>query len=228
MKRFWKSLGVVVVAAAASVALVAPGSAQAAADTTPPTAPSGLTVTGLSFTWATLAWSPSTDNSGSLYYEVTIDLPSGPYSPNPSEDTTVQFGGLEAGHTYTVSVRALDYAGNASAPVSTHFTTLARTVPPPTAPANLRGVLTGGVLTGIAWDPSVFSGHVSYVLWSGSTQFWSTSKTSVTVRELVFDAEAVHPGGAYTLKVQAIGTDNYLSDFSAPLTVTIPKTVPVR
>jgi len=177
---------------------------------------------------ASLTWNPSTDNSGSLYYEVTIDLPSGPYSPNPSSDPAAEFGGLLAGHTYTVTVRALDFAGNASASVSTQFTTSARTGPPPTAPANLHGVFTGGVLTAIAWDASVFNGHVSYVLWSGSNQMWSGTKTSVTVRDLVHVAEAVRPGGTYTMTVQAIGTDNYLSDFSAPLTVTIPKTVPAR
>jgi hypothetical protein len=31
-----------------------------------------------------------------------------------------------------------------------------------------------------------------------------------------------HDGGTYTMTVQAIGTDNHLSDLSAPLTVTIP------
>jgi hypothetical protein len=42
------------------------------------------------------------------------------------------------------------------------------------------------------------------------------------VFELVNIACAVTSGGTYTVTVQAIGTDNYLSDFSAPLTVTIP------
>ena len=38
-------------------------------------------------------------------------------------------------------------------------------------------------------------------------------------------SEGVKKGSTYTLTVQAIGTDNYLSDLSAPLTVTIPTTV---
>jgi hypothetical protein len=36
---------------------------------------------------------------------------------------------------------------------------------------------------------------------------------------------AVEPGGTYTFTVQAIGEHNYLSEHSAPLTVTIPSTV---
>jgi hypothetical protein len=97
-------------------------------------------------------------------------------------------------------------------------------VQPPTAPADLRGVYTDGVLTAIAWDPSVFDGHVSYQLFANSTWAWATSSTSVTVWKLVV-SEGVRKGSTYTLTVQAIGAGNHLSDLSAPLTVTIPTTV---
>jgi hypothetical protein len=60
------------------------------------------------------------------------------------------------------------------------------------------------------------------VLYSGSNVLWSTSDTRVTVSDLVNIACSVSPGGTYTMSVRAIGTDNYLSGFSAPLTVTIP------
>lgn len=227
MKRVWMILTTVATTVAASAALLAPGPAFAATDRTPPTTPTNLHVQTVSFTWATLAWDASTDNSGSLTYQATIDLPSGPYTQTDLS-TSQGFGGLEAGHTYTVSVRALDFSGNLSASVSVQFTTLPRTGPPPTTPANLRGEYVDGALTAIAWDPSVFTGGVSYVLYSGTTVLASASEPRVTVHDLVYINCSVSLGGTYTVTVQAIGTDNYLSAVSAPLTVTIPQTVPVR
>ncbi|GAA2691573.1 fibronectin type III domain-containing protein [Actinoplanes palleronii] len=220
LPRVGRVLATAVVAVTASVTLLGAGPARAAADTTPPTVPAGLTASQVSFTSATVTWNASTDNSGSLYYEVTINQTTGPYTQIVS-DPAVEFGGLTAGRTYTVSVRALDFSGNASASASTQFMTPARPGPPPTAPANLRGVLTGGILTGIAWDASVFDGHVSYQLFANGTWAWATSKTSVTVRELVA-SEGATAGHTYTFTVQAIGTGNYLSDLSAPVTLTIP------
>jgi hypothetical protein len=222
-----KRILTILTAAAASMALLTPGAARAAADRTPPTAPTGAHVETVSFTWATIAWGASTDNSGWVTYEATIDLPGGPYTQRDL-NTSQGFGGLEAGHTYTVSVKAVDFAGNASAPVLVRFSTLPRTGPPPTTPADLRGEYADGVLTAIAWDPSVFAGGVSYVLYAGDTVLTATSHTRVTIHDLVYYDESVNPGGTYTMTVQAWGQDNYLSGFSEPLTVTIPRTVPVR
>jgi hypothetical protein len=215
------------VAVAASVGLLTPSAALAATDHTPPTTPTNLHVETVSFTWATIAWDASTDNSGWVTYEATIDLPSGPYTQRDL-NTSQGFGGLEADHTYTISVKAVDLAGNASASVSVQFTTLPRTGPPPTTPTNLRGEYVDGVLTAIAWDPSVFAGGVSYVLYARDTPLADTSNTRVTIHDLVYVDESVNPGGTYTMTVQAWGTDNYPSGFSEPLTVTIPQTVPAR
>jgi len=227
MKRILRILTAVAATVVASAALLTPSPAFAATDRTPPTTPTNLHVQTVSFTWATVAWDASTDNSGSLTYQATIDLPSGPYTQTDL-NTSQGFGGLEAGHTYTVSVQALDFSGNLSPSVSVQFTTLPRTGPPPTTPANLRGEYVNGVLTAIAWDPSIFNGGVSYMLSAGGTVLFSTSRTLVTVHDLVYVECSVSPGGTYTMTVQAIGTDNYLSGISAPLTVTIPQTVPIR
>ena len=227
MKRILTILTAVATVVAASVALFAPSPAFASTDRTPPTTPTDLHVQSVSFTWVSLAWDASTDNSGWVAYDATIDLPSGPYTErvfSPAQE----FGGLEAGHTYTVSVHAVDLAGNVSASVSVQFTTLARTGPPPTTPTNLRGVYVNGVLTAIAWDPSVFDGGVSYVLSTANGPLADTSDTSVTIHDLVYYDESVNPGGTYTMTVQAWGTDNYPSGVSDPLTVTIPDAVPAR
>jgi hypothetical protein len=227
MTRVLRALAVTVVMVAASATMLGPGQAVAAGDTAPPTTPAGLHVVEASFTWVHLAWAPATDNSGpvnnsgSVNYEASIDGPGGRLTQTGPE-TNRAFGGLEAGQTYTASVRAFDRAGNTSATVSIPFTTLPRTGPPPTVPGNLRGEYVDGVLKGIAWDASVFAGTVTYELFSGSTSIWATSDTSVTIFELIHIACAVEPGGTYTLTVRAIGEHNYPSGLSTSLTVTVP------
>ncbi len=218
--RAWALVGAV--AAVVIAVLLAPSTAGAATPTdhTPPTTPANLHVQSLTFTAVTLAWDASTDNSGTVMYDVTLN------PGNLSDrafDPTQSFGGLTAGTSYTASVQAVDLAGNTSAAVSVQFTTPARTLPPPTTPTNLRGVFTDGVLQGIAWDPSQHATPVSYILRSGDTVFHTGAATSVSVFTLEFVDCAVNPGGTYTLTVQAISADLDLSARSAPLTVTIPK-----
>lgn len=199
--------------------VLAPAPAQAAGDTTPPTTPANLRVDALSYTWVTLAWNASTDNSGAPMYEARID--SIPLSSVRTFETRQGFGGLDAGVRYTASVWAVDLAGNRSAAVSVTFTTLPRTQPPPAAPANLRPVFVNGVLHSIAWDATPYSTPVSYQLFSGANSVFATWGTSVTTFELLNYA-CLDPGSTHTFTVQAIAEHNYLSEHSAPLTVTLP------
>ncbi|BCB76732.1 hypothetical protein GCM10022251_50020 [Phytohabitans flavus] len=215
-------------ALAACAVLAIPTTASAApADRTPPTAPTNLRVQNVAHTWFTLAWNASTDNSGSVLYEATVQTPDGPLHARAFSPTQ-GFGGLNPGTTYTASVRAVDPSGNASAAVSIPVTTPARTLPPPTTPANLRGVYVEGVLDRIAWDASTHGTPVSYLLRSGDIVLSSTSDTTVSIFQLVHIDCAVEPGGTYTLTVQALSADNDVSARSAPLTVTIPRTLPSR
>src|SRR5690242_12148019 len=52
-------------------------SRAAAADTTPPTVPTGLTVTGVTFNHVSLAWTASTDDTGVTGYLITRTWPAG-------------------------------------------------------------------------------------------------------------------------------------------------------
>jgi Cellulose binding domain/Fibronectin type III domain len=112
-------------------------------DTTPPSAPTGLTVTGLSPAGAALSWSPSTDNVGVTGYNV------------------YRFDGLYIstllatvpGTTYTATpgrlpesfyVRARDAAGNVSiasnaVPAGSTPTSSPPSSPPPTPPSCRAG-----------------------------------------------------------------------------------------
>jgi hypothetical protein len=206
------------------VAALMPSPASAAKDTTAPTAPTNLRVETVSHTWVRLAWDPSTDNAGAPMYEGRLHAPE---FPNGSRtfDTALGFGGLQAGTTYVASVFAVDLAGNQSAAVPIEFSTLARSGPPPSTPANLRAVYANGVLSSIAWDPSSHSSPVSYQLYSGPDSLFATWGTSVSAFELIHHAY-VDPGSTHTFTVQAIGAGNYLSEHSQPLTATLPVNPP--
>jgi chitodextrinase len=128
-------------------------------DTTPPSAPTGLAVSGISQTGATLAWSASSDNVGVAGYDV--------YAQGSKVTTTSStnhtYGSLTCGTSYTLGVVAFDAAGNRSSQATTTMTTSACSTPPPTGgnwpasflngPAGTNNILPSrqGVLVGI-WD----------------------------------------------------------------------------
>nr|WP_268625475.1 glycosyl hydrolase family 18 protein [Paenibacillus alvei] len=87
-------------------------------DTTPPTAPSNLQVTGKSATSVTLSWSASTDNVGVSGYTVSY----GTNAVNVT-DTTVTITGLTPNTNYAFTVIAKDAAGNVSTGTSVQVTT---------------------------------------------------------------------------------------------------------
>ena len=80
------------------------------ADTTPPTAPSNLSTSGVGQTAVTLSWTASSDNVGVVGYRTfrngaTVATVSG---------TASTFTGLTCGTSYTLAVEAYDAAGNIS------------------------------------------------------------------------------------------------------------------
>ena len=85
-------------------------SAQAR-DRTPPTAPTNLVVTATTEHSVSLAWAPSTDNSGRFNYLLTGAGATGTVSQTQTSHT---IGGLQSGKTYMIRVYARDLAGNLS------------------------------------------------------------------------------------------------------------------
>jgi chitodextrinase len=81
------------------------------ADTTAPSVPTGLASSAITQTGFTFSWSASTDNVAVTGYDVTINGG----APIAKTTTSHAFTGLTAGTTYSVTVRAKDAAGNASA-----------------------------------------------------------------------------------------------------------------
>ncbi len=84
-------------------------------DTSPPTAPSGLHVTGHTSTTVSLAWNAATDNTGVTGYRVQL-LAGSTTLAGTTASTAFTVTGLSPSTTYTFDVVATDAAGNVSPP----------------------------------------------------------------------------------------------------------------
>ena len=125
-------------------------STLACADTTPPTQPTNLRLVSATTTSATLAWNPSTDNVGVAGY----DIYRAGTKVGTVSTTSYASNGLACATNYSIGVKALDSAGNASPQATTTVTTSPCTTPTPTAcplpaypDANCTGVPPGTTLT---------------------------------------------------------------------------------
>ncbi|NML19337.1 T9SS type A sorting domain-containing protein [Pseudoflavitalea sp. G-6-1-2] len=81
-------------------------------DLTAPTAPSSFTVSGMASNYAYLKWNASTDNVGVVKYEIYING-SKTYT---TKETSFNISNLNENTNYTIYVKAVDAAGNASSP----------------------------------------------------------------------------------------------------------------
>ncbi len=117
-------------AAANASTATSPLAVTTSADTTPPTAPTGLTASGITQDAATLTWTASTDDIGVTGYVVYAQAGAAARAQVGTVGagvTTFQVTGLSAGTAYTLSVEATDAAGNHSAAATTTATTEAAT-----------------------------------------------------------------------------------------------------
>ena len=137
------------------LALVVVGSVAAAnrpprGDRTPPTTPTNLRYTSLSQTSVTLAWNPSTDNSGSFSYSVYKD---GQSFTVPQTQTSYTIDWLSPGYTYSFYVTATDGSLNQSGQSNTITVTTPRDTTPPTAP-ELSGFVRSPSSVALTWARS--------------------------------------------------------------------------
>jgi hypothetical protein len=99
--------------------------ALAARDRTPPTRPTNLRVTSITSYRVSLAWNPSTDNSGTFSYRVVVGN-GATYTVPQSQTTFTLF--VAPNGTYSVYVYAIDGSGNRSQ----RSNTVSATPPPDT------------------------------------------------------------------------------------------------
>jgi hypothetical protein len=179
-------------------ALVIAGCNSASApppDTTPPTAPAGLTVTPVSSSQLNLSWTASTDNVGVTGYKVERCQGAGCLNflqAGTPTTTTFSDSGLAAPTQYSYRVRATDAAGNNSGYSNTASATTQAGSPITVSISPRRGGLTLSQTqtftanvtndvgaAGVTWTKSggSFSGTPS----TTSATFFSTTAGSFTI-----------------------------------------------
>jgi len=122
-------------------------------DTTAPTTPTNLTATGTTQSATALSWTASTDNVSVTSYDI---FRNGTYLASANTNSYAATG-LNAGTTYTFTVKAKDAAGNISASSNTvSVTTLTNNTDSsaPSTPTNLTAALTTQNSTALAWNAS--------------------------------------------------------------------------
>ena len=197
---------VLTVLAVPATALAAPDR-KTAADRSKPTTPEALRVTAITSTSVSLAWGPSTDDSGSLTY--TVRESGGATRSVPQTQSAYTWTGLTPNRTYRFTVSAVDGAGNRSA-ASNEVTATTPESMPPAIPANLRlADATVNTLT-LAWD--AVADATGYELHSPVAGTHRTTGTSITVHWLF-------PDTGYTFTVRAFNAAGTASPASEPLTV---------
>src|SRR4029079_16792402 len=129
-----------------------PATTPAAADTTPPTVPTGLAATVISSTQINLSWTASTDNVGVTGYQVFRDG----VQIATVATTTYADSGRTPNTTYQYAVRATEAASNLSAlPASVPATTpAAADTTPPTVPTGLAATVISSTQINLSWTAS--------------------------------------------------------------------------
>jgi chitodextrinase len=110
------------------------------ADTTTPTTPTGVTAAAMSSTEIVLSWGAASDNAGVTAYEIYAG--GNHLASVPSTTTTFLYSGLAPSTEYCCTVRAIDAAGNESAPSdppACATTAQVADTTPPAAPTGLAG-----------------------------------------------------------------------------------------
>lgn len=185
---------------------------SAARDRTPPTKPTNLRVTGMTPYSVSLAWKPSTDNSGSVTYTICCANVSSETFPGPAS-SRVYTAGLEAGRTFTLRISARDAAGNFSGYSNSVTFTLPRDTTPPTKPS-VSVTDVGATHVSLNWSSVEDGPYVWFtVFMNGSPVMQGSRDTSATFGPLT-------PETTYTFTVQARDFAGNNSPVSDPITVT--------
>ena len=194
------------------VLLVPASPASAARDRKPPTTPTNLRVTGMTAYSVSLAWNPSTDNSGSVTYTICCANVSSETFPGPAS-SRVYRAGLEAGRTFTLRISARDAAGNVSGYSNTVTFTLPRDTTPPTKPI-VTVTDVGPTHVSLSWSSTEDGPNVWFtVFMNGSAVQQGVKDTSGTFGPL-------SPETTYTFTVRANDFGGNVSPLSDPVTVT--------
>jgi chitodextrinase len=194
------------------------GPAWAAVDRKPPTTPTNLRVTGTTAYSVSLAWNPSTDNSGSFHYIICCSSTASSTVPGTVSSFTFT-AGLESGRSYTLRIVAIDAAGNASKYSNSVTVTLPRDTVPPTTPlVSVTGV--GPTHVALAWASTDNGPNIWYSVSNNGAPVLIGTRATAAVIPLL------EPETTYTFVVGARDFAGLSSPLSDPTTVTTPPSNP--
>ncbi len=195
-------------------------SAQKARDRKPPTAPTNLVVTAMTPDSVTLAWGPSTDNSGRFNYIICCAGSAVTVSQTVTSHT---LQGLSSGATYVFRVYAKDAAGNLSKPSNAVTVTLPGDLAAPTKPV-VEALDVGPTHTSLTWSStddgptlwySIYFDGQPVITFNSRTGTFTCSAVLVPTGCVPLDQETT-----YTVTVRARDVDGNSSPLSDPVFVT--------
>ena len=196
---------------------------EKAKDMEAPTVPSGVTVTDITETRATVSWEASTDNVEVAGYNVYVNDTK--VNAAPVTGTTYDLTGLTEETEYTVTVTAVDTSENESVrSEAATFTTLKTEDPKdteaPTVPANVRTSDVTETTAKVAWDEASDNvGVVGYNVYVNETK---VNDELVTGTE--YDLTGLTEETEHTVNVTAVDAEGNESVRSEAVTFTTLKT----
>ena len=180
--------------------------AAMAADTVPPTSPSNVRVLATGPSTVTISFTGSTDNVGLKWYVVRV----GDRQQATTSPSSTQVGGLLSNTSYSLTVVAVDKAGNVSAPSQpVAFTTTAWP-----SPTGLRVTSSAGGTVSLAWTRPANMDPYRYLIYDSGRPEAVAKTETVTMQRLI--------GGTHTFTVKAMHSNQDVSPASASVTVTVP------
>jgi chitodextrinase len=164
-------------------------------DTSPPTTPGSLIVSGSTSNSISVSWHASADDVGVAGYTIYVNST----QVGTTAATSYAAAGLACGTSYTVAVDAYDAAGNHSDRTAVQRSTGACSgdTTPPSTPGSLTQ--TGSTTSSVALSWSASSDNVAvsgYTVYVNSTQVGTTAATAYT-------ASGLTCGSSYTVAVDA-------------------------
>jgi Fibronectin type III domain len=203
--RFAMRLGVVFAGCAGMGVIGAP--VAGAADTQPPTAPSNVRVLSVKPDTVTISFTGSTDNVGLRWYVARVEGVRQQATTSPS---ATEIGGLKADTSYSLTVVAVDRAGNVSAPSEPVAARTAKWTPP----TNAQVTSVSGGTVSLAWNgPSNMRDPYRFLVYDGGRAEAMARIGSVTMQRLA--------PGTHVFTVKAMHSSGDLSPASNPVTVTV-------
>ncbi|MGH2898492.1 MAG: LamG-like jellyroll fold domain-containing protein, partial [Solirubrobacteraceae bacterium] len=206
---------------------IADSTTAAAADTTPPTAPTALAVTAVSTSRLDLSWTAATDNVGVVEHRVERCQGTNCTSwaqVGTTATTSFSNTGLAANTVYRFRVRAADAAGNVGAySAIASGRTLAADTTAPSAPTGLTATAASTTRIDLGWTAStdnvgVTGYRVERCQGSTCTNYAEIGTTSTTS----YSDTGLLPGTAYRYRARATDAAGNLSTYSAIATATTP------